>query len=78
MHQSEQSTGMRISSGVPGFDDLVEGGLLTERLYVVSGPPGSGKTTFSTMFIMEGARSGENCLYVTMHETEAELVEVMY
>ncbi|MFW6436655.1 MAG: RAD55 family ATPase [Halococcoides sp.] len=68
---------MRISSGVPGFDDLVEGGLLTQRLYVVSGPPGSGKTTFSTMFIMEGARSGENCLYVTMHETEEELIQDM-
>ncbi|AWB27896.1 RAD55 family ATPase [Halococcoides cellulosivorans] len=68
---------MRVSSGVPGFDDLVQGGLLTERLYVVSGPPGSGKTTFSTMFIMEGARSGENCLYVTMHETEEELVQDM-
>ncbi|MFB6152505.1 MAG: RAD55 family ATPase [Haloarculaceae archaeon] len=68
---------MRVSSGVPGFDELVEGGLLQDRLYVVSGPPGSGKTTFSTQFITQGAKSGENCLYVTMHETKEELMQDM-
>ncbi|MFB6085087.1 MAG: RAD55 family ATPase [Halorientalis sp.] len=68
---------MRVSSGVPGFDEIVEGGLPANRLYVVSGPPGSGKTTFSSMFITEGARNGENCLYVTMHESKSELVNDM-
>jgi KaiC/GvpD/RAD55 family RecA-like ATPase len=68
---------MRVSSGVPGFDGLVEGGLLKNRLYVVSGPPGSGKTTFSSQFITDGAKSGENCLYVTMHETKEELMQDM-
>ncbi|SDG00237.1 RAD55 family ATPase [Halorientalis regularis] len=68
---------MRVSSGVPGFDEIVEGGLPANRLYVVSGPPGSGKTTFSSMFITEGARNGENCLYVTMHESKDELVHDM-
>jgi KaiC/GvpD/RAD55 family RecA-like ATPase len=68
---------MRISSGVPGFDDLVEGGLLADRLYVVSGPPGSGKTTFCSQFITQGAKEGESCLYVTMHETKTELMQDM-
>jgi KaiC/GvpD/RAD55 family RecA-like ATPase len=68
---------MRISSGVPGFDDLVEGGLLEDRLYVVSGPPGSGKTTFCTQFITDGAKAGEDCLYITMHETQEELMKDM-
>ena len=68
---------MRVSSGVPGFDELVEGGLPVNRLYVVSGPPGSGKTTFSSQFITEGARSGDNCLYVTMHESKKELINDM-
>ncbi|PSP49852.1 KaiA-binding protein [Halobacteriales archaeon QH_1_68_42] len=68
---------MRVSSGVPGFDELVEGGLLKDRLYVVSGPPGSGKTTFSSQFITQGAKEGENCLYVTMHETKEELMQDM-
>ncbi|GGN99604.1 MULTISPECIES: RAD55 family ATPase [Haloarcula] len=68
---------MRISSGVPGFDELVQGGLLTDRLYVVSGPPGSGKTTFCSQFITQGAKEGESCLYVTMHETKTELMQDM-
>jgi KaiC/GvpD/RAD55 family RecA-like ATPase len=68
---------MRVSSGVPGFDELVEGGLLTDRLYVVSGPPGSGKTTFCSQFITQGAKAGDDCLYVTMHETKEELMRDM-
>jgi len=68
---------MRVSSGVPGFDELVEGGLLKNRLYVVSGPPGSGKTTFCSQFITQGAKEGENCVYLTMHETKEELMQDM-
>jgi KaiC/GvpD/RAD55 family RecA-like ATPase len=68
---------MRIESGVPGFDELVEGGLLENRLYVISGPPGSGKTTFSAQFITQGAKRGDDCLYVTMHETKEELMQDM-
>lgn len=68
---------MRISTGVPGFDELVQGGLLPDRLYVVSGPPGSGKTTFCSQFMTQGAKEGETCLYVTMHETKEELMQDM-
>jgi KaiC/GvpD/RAD55 family RecA-like ATPase len=68
---------MRVSTGVDGFDGLVDGGLLQERLYILSGPPGSGKTTFSSQFVTEGARTGETCLFLSMHETEAELTHDM-
>lgn len=68
---------MRLSTGISGLDDVLEGGLLPGRLYVVSGPPGSGKTTFSAQFIAQGARRGEDTLYVTMHETSSELVTDM-
>jgi len=56
---------------------FVEGGLLEDRLYVISGPPGSGKTTFCAQFITQGAKKGEDCLYVTMHETQTELMQDM-
>jgi len=68
---------MRIPSGVSGFDHLIQGGFLPGRLYVLSGPPGSGKTTFTAQFVAEGLRNGENSLYVTMHESREELVDDM-
>ncbi|MWV41942.1 MULTISPECIES: ATPase domain-containing protein [Natrialba] len=65
---------MRITTGVPGFDALVDGGIPKDRLYVISGPPGSGKTTFCAQFVTKGAIDGETTLFLTLHETEAELV----
>ena len=67
----------RISTGVPGFDDMVAGGLPARRLHILCGPPGSGKTTFCAQFVTAGARQGERVLYVTMHETIDELVADM-
>ncbi|QIB75772.1 KaiA-binding protein [Halogeometricum borinquense] len=68
---------MRIPSGVSGFDHLIQGGFLPGRLYVLSGPPGSGKTTFTAQYVAEGLRNGENCMYITMHESREELVNDM-
>ncbi|MFB6106776.1 MAG: RAD55 family ATPase [Halobacteriaceae archaeon] len=68
---------MRVPTGVRGFDELVEGGLIDERVYVLSGPPGSGKTTFATQFIAQGVADGDRALYLSMHETKAELVNDM-
>jgi KaiC/GvpD/RAD55 family RecA-like ATPase len=68
---------MTVSTGVAGLDAVLNGGLPSGRLHVVSGPPGSGKTTLSAQFITDGARRDETCLYVTMHETKRELVADM-
>lgn len=68
---------MRVSSGVSGLDSLTGGGWPAGRLYVLSGPPGSGKTTLSTQFLVEGVRQGESGLFVSMHESRADIVEDM-
>jgi circadian clock protein KaiC len=60
-------------TGVPGFDDVLNGGLAAGRLYLVEGSPGTGKTTMAMRFLMEGAVQGERTLYITLSETEQEL-----
>ncbi|UFN49523.1 AAA family ATPase [Roseomonas sp. OT10] len=67
----------RISTGVAGLDDVLRGGLAPDRLYLVEGMPGSGKTTLALQFLGEGARIGDRCLYITLSETEDELKGVV-
>ncbi|WP_445475156.1 RAD55 family ATPase [Methanococcoides methylutens] len=68
---------MRIQSGIEGFDELVQGGLVPERVYLLSGPPGSGKTTFGMQFLVQGATFGESGLYVTLLESPQNVINDM-
>ncbi len=63
----------RISTGIPGLDSVLGGGLDANRLYLVEGEPGTGKTTLALQFLLEGARHGEKGLYVTLSESTHEL-----
>ena len=65
----------KAAFGIEGLDDVLGGGLTRERLYLFEGSPGTGKTTTSLQFLIEGARAGERGLYITMSESEAELKE---
>jgi len=69
MNQSMQ----RSRTGIPGLDDVLHGGLIPQQLYLVDGIPGAGKTTFALQYLLEGARNGEKCTYVTLSETTREL-----
>jgi circadian clock protein KaiC len=60
-------------TGIPGLDDVLGGGFTPNRLYLVEGVPGSGKTTLALQYLLEGVRNGETVLYVTLSETEDEL-----
>jgi KaiC/GvpD/RAD55 family RecA-like ATPase len=68
---------MRIKTGVDGFDELIEGGLLEGRQYLLSGSPGSGKTTFGVQFIAAGASNGEPGAYVALSESVETIIEDM-
>lgn len=64
---------MRCKTGVPGLDEVLCGGLIAERMYLIDGNPGAGKTTFAMQFLIQGAVEGASCLYVTLSETGLEL-----
>jgi len=65
-----------IATGNPGLDSVLRGGLPKDRLYLLEGTPGSGKTTLGLQFLFEGVRRGESVLYITLSETGEELRSV--
>ncbi len=69
----------RIQSGIPGFDQIVNGGLIRDRVYLLTGPAGAGKTIFSTEFVYNGiTRFNENGIYVVLEETPQQLRQNMF
>ena len=65
-----------VSTGNTGLDSILKGGLPANRLYLVEGAPGSGKTTLALQFLRDGVTRGERVLYVTLSETREELQTV--
>lgn len=66
----------RLPTGILGLDYILKGGLPKNRLHLVEGSPGTGKTTLGLQFLLEGARAGEKGLYITLSESEEELAAV--
>jgi circadian clock protein KaiC len=65
----------KAKSGIWGLDNILSGGFSRGHVFLVEGAPGTGKTTVALQFLLEGAKSGEKCLYITLSETERELRE---
>ena len=62
--------------GVPGLDYVLGGGLPANRVFLIEGAPGTGKTTMALQFLLEGVRRNETALYITLAETRQELSAV--
>lgn len=64
---------IRISTGNAGLNYILGGGLPANRIYLVEGAPGSGKTTLALQFLLDGVKHDEPVLYITLSETSEEL-----
>ncbi len=67
----------RLSTGIPGFDEMTQGGFKEKSINLAVGGPGSGKTIFAIQFLMEGLKKGEPGLYVTFEERKEKLYSDM-
>jgi len=65
----------RTSTGVAGLDEILNGGLLAGRSYLVRGPPGSGKSGLGLHYLTTGTSQGESALYINLEEPEDQIRE---
>jgi len=66
----------RAATGVEGLDNILGGGFPINRMYLLEGDPGAGKTTLALQFLLTGVALGEPGVYATLSETEEELRDV--
>jgi len=69
----EPDTPRRLSTGVPGLDEVLHGGLVPHRACLVRGSAGTGKTTLGFHFLLAGAAEGERGLFISLGEPEAQV-----
>lgn len=62
-----------VATGIGGLDNILGGGFTPNRIYLIEGDPGSGKTTLALQYLLEGRRQGESGMYVSLSETKEEL-----
>lgn len=67
----------KVVTGIPGMDELLDGGLLERSVIMLSGTPGTGKTIFAMQFLLEGAKRGEKGMYVSLEESVSDIAKNM-
>ena len=68
----ESHAAIKCGTGIEGLDDILGGGFPRNRLYLVQGDPGVGKTTLALQYLLEGERHQERKLCITLSETKEE------
>ena len=63
----------RVSTGIGGLDEILNGGFIAGKAYMIRGGPGTGKTNFGSRFLCSGAAKGEKSLFITLAETEKQI-----
>ena len=58
MQNASSEQPKRLNSGISGLNEVLHGGLIAHRFYLVEGSPGAGKTTLALQYLIEGARNG--------------------
>ncbi len=75
---AEEEIAPRVKSGIPGLDKLIGGGFERESVVLVTGDPGSGKTTFGVQFLYNGAvQYEEPGVLITFEERRDDVVKHM-
>lgn len=64
----------KLSTGIPGFDEILLGGLVPRRAYLIRGMPGTGKTAIGMHFLTEGVKNKENVLFINMGEPTQQII----
>ncbi|WP_254537440.1 ATPase domain-containing protein [Halomarina litorea] len=65
----------RVSTGIDGLDEVLYGGFIQNRTYMIRGEPGAGKSILGLHFLVEGVAAGEDVMYVNMEEPVREIRE---
>ena len=63
----------RTPTGIPGLDQLIQGGFVKNSVNLLTGETGTGKTIFGTQFLWEGLKKGEPGVYITLEESPEDL-----
>ena len=63
----------RVSTGITGYDEILNTGFIANRAYLIRGDPGVGKTILGLHFLAAGVAAGDTCLFISLGEPEAEL-----
>ncbi|MEM0026499.1 MAG: KaiC domain-containing protein [Ignisphaera sp.] len=67
----------RVKTGIPGFDEILYGGIPKRNIVLISGGPGTGKSILSQQFIWSGLQMGEPGIYVVLEEHPAQVKQNM-